>query len=182
MPNTFFNPHQRATIEAAMARIIPTDDTPGRSRSRLHRLCRPLSVAASTSSSPSRTAPASRRSKGARPSLAQRIEIMRGRYLEGIARSRCAAARQFRRDFVDLLRERSRMRSCTAVRKAGTGRTRRTLAERHAGRSSLGASPRCSRPRPRSTSTSCRCSSRTPARASTPIRSTAETGTGSAGR
>ena len=30
MPNdTFFDPHQRATIQAAMARIIPTDDTPG---------------------------------------------------------------------------------------------------------------------------------------------------------
>src|ERR1700676_1308204 len=26
---TFFNAHQRATIEAAMARIIPTDDQPG---------------------------------------------------------------------------------------------------------------------------------------------------------
>src|ERR1700722_20320082 len=26
---TFFDEHQRATIEAAMARIIPTDDTPG---------------------------------------------------------------------------------------------------------------------------------------------------------
>ncbi len=26
---TFFDPHQRATIEAAMARIIPTDDQPG---------------------------------------------------------------------------------------------------------------------------------------------------------
>jgi gluconate 2-dehydrogenase gamma chain len=26
---TFFDAHQRATIEAAMARIIPTDDTPG---------------------------------------------------------------------------------------------------------------------------------------------------------
>src|ERR1700754_4830712 len=26
---TFFSEHQRATIEAAMARIIPTDDTPG---------------------------------------------------------------------------------------------------------------------------------------------------------
>ena len=25
----FFNPHQRATIAAAMARIIPTDDAPG---------------------------------------------------------------------------------------------------------------------------------------------------------
>jgi gluconate 2-dehydrogenase gamma chain len=29
MPDTFFDTHQRATIEAAMARIIPTDDTPG---------------------------------------------------------------------------------------------------------------------------------------------------------
>lgn len=27
--DTFFNPHQRATVEAAMARIIPTDDLPG---------------------------------------------------------------------------------------------------------------------------------------------------------
>ena len=29
MTATFFDPHQRATIEAAMARIIPTDDQPG---------------------------------------------------------------------------------------------------------------------------------------------------------
>ena len=29
MSDTFFNPHQRATVAAAMARIIPTDDTPG---------------------------------------------------------------------------------------------------------------------------------------------------------
>ena len=28
---TFFDDHQRATVEAAMARIIPTDDTPGAS-------------------------------------------------------------------------------------------------------------------------------------------------------
>jgi gluconate 2-dehydrogenase gamma chain len=27
--DTFFNDHQRKTVEAAMARIIPTDDTPG---------------------------------------------------------------------------------------------------------------------------------------------------------
>ena len=27
--NNFFDPHQRATIEAAMARMIPTDDHPG---------------------------------------------------------------------------------------------------------------------------------------------------------
>jgi gluconate 2-dehydrogenase gamma chain len=29
MTDTFFDPTQRATVEAAMARIIPTDDTPG---------------------------------------------------------------------------------------------------------------------------------------------------------
>ena len=28
-PDTFFDPHQHATVEAAMARIIPTDQTPG---------------------------------------------------------------------------------------------------------------------------------------------------------
>jgi gluconate 2-dehydrogenase gamma chain len=28
-PSRFFDEHQRATVEAAMARIIPTDDTPG---------------------------------------------------------------------------------------------------------------------------------------------------------
>jgi gluconate 2-dehydrogenase gamma chain len=27
--DTFFDPHQRATVQAAMARIIPTDETPG---------------------------------------------------------------------------------------------------------------------------------------------------------
>ena len=27
--NRFFDAHQRATVEAAMARMIPTDDTPG---------------------------------------------------------------------------------------------------------------------------------------------------------
>ena len=29
MTGTFFDPHQRATIAAAMARMIPTDDAPG---------------------------------------------------------------------------------------------------------------------------------------------------------
>lgn len=29
MPGTFFDSHQRTTVQAAMARIIPTDDTPG---------------------------------------------------------------------------------------------------------------------------------------------------------
>jgi hypothetical protein len=28
----FFDAHQRATVEAAMARIIPTDDTPAPAR------------------------------------------------------------------------------------------------------------------------------------------------------
>ena len=29
MTDTFFDPHQRATVAAAMARMIPTDDAPG---------------------------------------------------------------------------------------------------------------------------------------------------------
>ena len=39
---TFFDPHQRATVEAAMARIIPTDDEPGAREAGADRLRRPL--------------------------------------------------------------------------------------------------------------------------------------------
>ena len=94
MPDTFFNPHQRATVEAAMARIIPTDDTPGaREAGCIDFLDRYLSAASATSS-PSRTARASRRWRAsAAEAWQQRIEIMRGRYVEGIRDLDARAAR-----------------------------------------------------------------------------------------
>ena len=42
--DSFFNPRQRATIEAAMARIIPSDDMPGAREARRGGFSRPLSL------------------------------------------------------------------------------------------------------------------------------------------
>ena len=68
-PNaTFFTEHQRATIEAAMARIIPTNDTPvpgRRARSTSSTaICR-----GSATSTPSPTAAGSKSSPAAAPTL-----------------------------------------------------------------------------------------------------------------
>ena len=56
----FFDPHQRATIEAAMARIIPTDDMPGAREAGASISSTAISPASATST-PSLTAAASRR-------------------------------------------------------------------------------------------------------------------------
>ena len=98
----FFDPHQRATIEAAMARIIPT--TTPRAPARPARSTSSTAISpGSTSSTPSRTAAASRRSAGERAEAwQQRIDILRATYVEGIADldRRCRDA--FGADFVDL--------------------------------------------------------------------------------
>ena len=184
MPDTFFDPHQRATVEAAMARIIPTDDTPGAreagtidfldrylSRHRLHL----------------RQARRQRLRDAAKASRAdawqQRIEIMRGALRRRRARARRPGPRTHSARTSSSSTPEQQDEILPALEAAG--RARADHAGRRATRSQVPASPSsppCSRPAPRSSSTFCRCWSLTPARASTPTRSTAATATGSAGR
>jgi gluconate 2-dehydrogenase gamma chain len=103
---SFFNPHQRATIEAAMARIIPTDDLPGaREAGAVDFVDRYLSGIAFIYAKPDgsgfetlvgRRADAWRR----------RIEILRKTYTSGIATLDARAQRSFGADFVALSEER----------------------------------------------------------------------------
>ena len=113
MPNTFFNPHQRATIEAAMARIIPTDDTPGaREAGCIDFLDRYLSgigyIFAKPDGSGLRDAAraAARRLDAAHRDHARPL-------LEGIRDLDARAQAPFCADFVGSAARRSRMTSCT---------------------------------------------------------------------
>ena len=100
MPDTFFDPHQRATIEAAMARIIPTDDTPGaREAGCIDFLDRYLSGLGYIFAKPDGSGFEVLEGRSAEAWM-QRIEIMRTRYVEGIAGPRRAAPdARFRRRF-----------------------------------------------------------------------------------
>lgn len=85
MPDTFFDAHQRATIEAAMARIIPTDDTPGaREAGCIDFLDRYLSGIGFIFAKPDGSGFETLEGRSAEAWM-RRIEIMRGRYLDGIA-------------------------------------------------------------------------------------------------
>ena len=105
MPETFFDPHQRATIEAAMARIIPTDDTPGaREAGCIDFLDRYLSGLSYIFAKPDGSDFEILVGKSA-DAWRQRIDMMRTRYVEGVHDlDRRARARQGR-DFVDLAPE-----------------------------------------------------------------------------
>lgn len=102
MPDTFFNMHQRATVEAAMARIIPTDDTPGaREAGCVDFVDRYLSGIGYIFAKPDGSgfevlegAPAT--------AWMQRIEIMRGRYVAGLLDLDARARQRFSADFVAL--------------------------------------------------------------------------------
>lgn len=99
--DTFFDPHQRATVAAAMARMIPTDDTPGAAEAgTIDFLDRYLSgtgfVYASPDGSGFETLTGRRREAWQR-----RIEQVRERYVVGI-RALDAAAQELGGDFVDL--------------------------------------------------------------------------------
>ena len=106
MPDTFFDPHQRATIEAAMARIIPTDDTPGaREAGCIDFLERTLSGLDYLFAKPDgsgfevlegRTAQAWR----------TRLDVMRAKYVDGIRDLDARADRLGARDFASLDPER----------------------------------------------------------------------------
>ena len=84
MPDTVFDPHQRATIEAAMARIIPTDDTPGaREAGCIDFLDRYLSGLGFIYAKPDGSGFEVLEGRSA-DAWRQRIEIMRLRYAEGV--------------------------------------------------------------------------------------------------
>ena len=80
----FFNEHQWATIEAAMARIIPTDDTPGaREAGAIYFLDRYLSGLDYIYAKPDGSGFLKLSEKKA-ASWQQRIETLRQRYVEGV--------------------------------------------------------------------------------------------------
>ena len=143
MPDTFFDPHQRATVEAAMARIIPTDDTPGaREAGCIDFLERYLSGIGYIFAKPDGSGFETLEGRSAE-AWKQRIEIMRGRYVEGL-RDLDDRARGtiFDVEFVDLA-PRQQDEDPAGAREGGLRRKPTTLArERRAGR------PRLSRTRP----------------------------------
>lgn len=101
MTDTFFDPHQRATIAAAMARMIPTDDVPGAAEAGtidfLDRyLSGPAYVYANPDGNGFETLTGRRLDAWTR-----RIELVRDRYVAGV-RALDAAARKRGADFVDL--------------------------------------------------------------------------------
>ena len=105
MPDTYFNPHQRATIEAAMARIIPTDETPGaREAGCIDFLDRYLSGLGYIFAKPDGSGFEVLQGRSAEAWM-QRIEIMRARYVEGIRDLNVRAQAQFSADFIALTPE-----------------------------------------------------------------------------
>ena len=105
MPDIFFNPQQRATIEAAMARIIPTDDTPGaREAGCIDFLDRYLSGLGYIFAKPDGSGFEVLEGRSAQAWM-QRIETMRARYIEGVQDLDARAEAQFAAAFVALTPE-----------------------------------------------------------------------------
>jgi gluconate 2-dehydrogenase gamma chain len=98
----FFDAHQRATIEAAMARIIPTDDTPGAREARtVEFLDRYLSGLGFVYAKPDGSG--FERLDGKRAEAWQRrIEIVRERYVAGVEALDRTARERFGSDFAEL--------------------------------------------------------------------------------
>lgn len=98
----FFDAHQRATVEAAMARIIPTDDTPGAREARtIDFVDRYLSGIDRIYAKPDGSG--FERLEGRRAQAwQQRIDIVRERYVAGVASLDRSAWKQFGEDFVTL--------------------------------------------------------------------------------
>jgi gluconate 2-dehydrogenase gamma chain len=99
---TFFNAQQRATIEAAMARIIPTDDQPGaREAGTIDFLDRYLSGLDFVYAKPDGSGFEKLEGKRA-DAWKRRIEIIRSKYAEGIRELDRRSRSQFGAEFVRL--------------------------------------------------------------------------------
>jgi gluconate 2-dehydrogenase gamma chain len=106
MPSdTFFDPHQRATIQAAMARIIPTDDTPGATEAgTIDFLDRYLSGIDYIYAKPDGSGFEQLSGKRAE-AWRQRIDVVRERYVSGVSDLDERAREAHHADFVDLAPE-----------------------------------------------------------------------------
>src|SRR5947209_10697861 len=102
----FFDPHQRATLEAAMARIIPTDDQPGaREAGAVEFLDRYLSGLDYIYAKPDGSG--FEKLEGKRGEAWQkRVDILRDKYVEGIKELDRRSREQFGSEFVQLTPER----------------------------------------------------------------------------
>jgi gluconate 2-dehydrogenase gamma chain len=102
---TFFNAQQRATIEAAMARIIPTDDQPGaREAGTIGFLDRYLSGLDFIYAKPDGSGFEKLEGKRA-DAWKQRIDIIRAKYVDGIMELDRRSQSQFGAEFVRLASE-----------------------------------------------------------------------------
>ncbi len=105
MKNTFFDAHQRATIEAAMSRIIPSDDGPGASEAGcIDFLDRYLSGIGFIFAKPDGSGFEVLEGKSA-DAWMSRIEIMRTRYADGIRGLDNRAREKSGTDFAGLSQE-----------------------------------------------------------------------------
>src|SRR5258707_4325308 len=102
---TFFNAHQRATIEVAMARIIPTDDQPGAREARtIDFVDRYLSGWGFIYAKPDGSG--FERLQGKRADAwKKRIDIIRAKYVEGVKELDRRSQSQFGSDFMRLSTE-----------------------------------------------------------------------------
>lgn len=101
----FFDGHQRATIEAAMARIIPTDDQAGaREAGTVEFVDRYLSGLGFIYAKPDGTGFEKLEGRQAQ-AWQQRIDILRAKYVEGIKELDRRSQSRFATDFVQLTTE-----------------------------------------------------------------------------
>jgi gluconate 2-dehydrogenase gamma chain len=98
----FFDPHQRATVEAAMARIIPTDDTPGaREAGTIDFLDRYLSGLDHIYAKPDGSGFETLDGRRAE-AWQQRLDIVREKYVHGVTELDRRSREGFGADFVEL--------------------------------------------------------------------------------
>jgi gluconate 2-dehydrogenase gamma chain len=124
---TFFDAHQRSTIEAAMARIIPTDDQPGaREAGTIEFLDRYLSGLDFIYANPDGSGFEQLEGKRAE-AWKQRIEIIRGKYVAGFKELDSRSQSQFSAEFVRVTTEQQDQILTGLARRAAKGETAQTV-------------------------------------------------------